>query len=265
MTFNYRLLHFYLYFLLIILNIHCGKTSITFSDNDKIKNEITDAVHLYSSDNWENREKAVVSMYKYKDSIFSQNIFLFFLKATEDRQSSVRIKAIQGLHLMSDPAAIDRLRDLALADPKKNVRWHALLALGDYSIKENEKIFNESFSSRDWLIREAAIIGILKIKDPETQRNNISLIIKAINDPVISVRLAALQNIHYKHELLYPVIASIINNRKSSPSVLKAALSAINGYRLDYKTRDKLISMLTHYDRNIRIMSFRALKDEPEY
>ena len=118
MIFNYRLLNFYLFFFLVIINIHCGKTAIPFSDNDKIKDEITEAVHLYSSDNWESREKAVVSMYKYKDSIFSQNIFLFFLKATEDRQSSVRIKAIQGLHLMSDPAALDRLRDMALEDPK---------------------------------------------------------------------------------------------------------------------------------------------------
>ncbi len=263
MACNHRLLN-YLLLLLILTNISCGRSSISLNENDRIKNEITDAVHLYSSDNWEQREKAVVSMYKYKDSIFSENIFLFFLKATEDRQSAVRIKAVQGLHLMSNPAAIDRLKVLAMDDPKANVRWHAILALGDYRIKDNENIFIESYKSSDWLVREAAIKGILKIKDPEIQEKNISLIIQAINDPVISVRLAALQNIEYKNELLYPEIAGIINNKKSSLSILKAALSAIKGYRLDYKTRDKLISLLTHYDRKIRIMAFRALKDEPE-
>jgi HEAT repeat protein len=262
MIVNRRLLYFLLY-IILLFTINCGKSPLKFSETDKIRNEITDAIHLYSSDNWEKRERAVVSMYKYKDSIFSENIFLFFLKATEDRQSSVRIKAVQGLHLMSNPAALDRLRILALEDPKANVRWHAILALGDYRMKENENIFTESFKSRDWLVREAAIKGILKINDAEIQERNIPLIIKAINDPVISVRLAALQNIEYKHELLYPEIAGLINNKKSSPSILKAALSAIKGYRLDYKTRDKLISLLTHYDRKIRIMAFRALKDEP--
>jgi HEAT repeat protein len=258
-----RRLLYYLLYVILLFNINCGKSPLTFSENDKIRDEITNAIHLYSSNNWEKREKAVVSMYKYKDSIFSQNILLFFLKATEDRQSAVRIKAVQGLHLMLNLSAIERLREMALQDPKANVRWHAILALGDYRIKENENIFLESFKSRDWLVREAAIKGILKIKDPDTQKKNIPLIIEAINDPVISVRLATLQSIEYKHELLYPHIAATINNKKSSLSILKAALSAIKGYRLDYKTRDKLISMLTHYDRNIRIMAFHALREEP--
>lgn len=263
MAIIHRLSYYSLLIILILSILQCGRASNPFSENDKIRDEITEAVHLYSSDNWEKREKAVVSMYKYKDSIFSENIFLFFLKATEDRQPAVRIKAIQGLHLMGDPAAIGALKMLALEDPRANVRWHAILALGDYRIKENENIFTESFKSSDWLVREAAVMGILKIDDPETQERNIPLVIEAFNDPVISVRLSALQNIEYKHDLLYPEIADIINDKKSSPSILKAALSAIKGYRLDYKTRDKLISMLTHYDSEIRIMAFHALRNEP--
>jgi hypothetical protein len=45
---------------------------------------------------------------------------------------------------------------------------------------------------------------------------------------------------------------------------MKAALNAIRGYRLDLKTRERLISLLTHYDRDIRISAFRVLREEPE-
>lgn len=232
-------------------------------NNDKIKSRINASENLYSSDNWEDREKAVIDLYYYKNSFYSRDILLFFLKASEDRHSAVRIKAVNGLHLMPDPAALERLRIMAKEDPKINVRWHAIQALADYRIKENEKLFVESFKSSDWLIREAAIIGLLKINNPESQIKNILLIKKGLNDPVISVRLATLQNLELKNELFYPDITKIINDKQSSPSILKAALSAIKGYRLDYTTRDRLITLLTHYESEIRIEAFRALKEEP--
>lgn len=258
-----RLIFYFILIFLPLMHLYCGKSAATFRENDKIKNKITDSVHLYSSDNWEDREKAVISLYNYKDSLFSRNILLFFLKASEDRHSAVRIKAIKGLHLMTDPAALGCLRIMAREDPKINVRWHAIQALADYKINDNEKLFVESFKSSDWIIREAAIVGLLKINNTESQTKNISLIKNGINDPVISVRLATLQNLELKHDLFYPDIAKIINDQKNSLSILKAALSAIKGYKLDYNTRNRLISLLTHYDREIRVLAFRALKEEP--
>lgn len=246
-----------------LVYISCNKSAAELRDNDKIKNKINDSLLLYSSDNWEDREKAVINLYSYKNSFYSRNILLFFLKATEDRHSAVRIKAVNGLHLMPDPVALDRLKIIAKEDPKANVRWHAIQALSDYRIKENEAIFVESFKSKDWIIREAAIIGLLKINNPKSQIRNILLIKDGLNDPVISVRLATLQNLELKNDLFYPDITKIIIDNKSSHSILKAALFAIKGYKLDYNTRDKLISLLTHYDREIRIGAFRALKEEP--
>lgn len=254
---------YFIIFFLPLLHLSCGKSVADYSKDNIIKNKITESVHLYSSDNWEDREEAVITLYKYKNSVFSGNILLFFLKASEDRHSSVRITAIKGLHQMTDPAALARLRIMAMEDRKINVRWHALEALADYRIKDNEKFFTENFKSEDWIIREAAIIGLLKINDPESQIKNISIIKDGINDPVISVRLATLHNLELKHDLFYPDIAKIINDKQSSHSILKAALYAIKGYRLDYNTRDRLISLLTHYNREIRVFAFRALKEEP--
>lgn len=263
MHLNYRL---FLYFLLISLSfvcISCGRSALDSGNNYKIKNKINASVSLYSSNNWEDREKAVIDLYYYKNSIYSRDILQFFLKASEDRHSAVRIKAVNGLHLMPDPAALERLRVMAREDPKTNVKWHAIQALADYRIKENEELFVASFKSSDWLIREAAIIGLLKINNPESQTKNILLIKNGLNDPVISVRLATLENLELKSELFYPDITKIINDQQSSHSILKAALSAIKGYRLDYTTRDKLITLLTHYESEIRIKAFRALKEEP--
>jgi HEAT repeat protein len=247
----------------VIFTLSCGKSIKPFSDAEKIKSEITAAVHQYSSDNWEERERAVVRMHRYGDSAFAANVTLFFIKATEDRQPLVRIKAVQGLRIKKDPAALARLRVMAREEPRSNVRWHTLLALGDYGLAENEPFFIEGFKSRDWIIREASVIGILSIIDMETQKRNIPLIKNAINDNILSVRLAALNHLKFKDELLYTEIAGIINNRKSSRSLLKAALGAIKGYRLDLKTRERLISLLTHYDRDIRVSAFRVLREEP--
>lgn len=263
MLLNHRLFFYFLLILLSLVYISCGKSALDPGNNDAIKNKFTASVNLYSSNNWEEREKAVIDLYYYKNSFYSRNILLFFLKASEDRHSAVRIKAINGLHLMPDPAALERLRIMAREDPKANVRWHAIQALADYRIKENEELFVESFKSSDWLIREAAIVGLLKINNPESQIRNILLIKDGLNDPVISVKLATLQNLELKNELFYPDITKIINDTQSSHSILKAALSAIKGYRLDYNTRDRLITLLTHYESEIRIEAFRALKEEP--
>jgi len=254
----------FLSFLSLLFVLSCGKAITPFSDAEKIKNEITAAVHQYSSDNWEERERAVVRMHRYADSAFAVNVTLFFIKATEDRQPLVRIKAVQGLRIRKDPAALNRLRVMALEEPRTNVKWHTLLALGDYGLSENESFFIEGFKSRDWIIREASVIGILGIIDPETQRRNIPLLKMAINDNILSVRLAALNHLELKDDLLYVEIAGIVNDRKSSRSLMKAALTAIKGYRLDLKTRERLISLLTHYDRDIRVSAFHVLREEPE-
>ncbi len=248
----------------LLFTLTCGKSLAPFSDAEKIKGEITAAVHRYSSDNWEERERAVVRMHRYADSAFAVNVTLFFIKATEDRQPAVRIKALQGLRIRKDPAALKRLREMARHEPRTNVRWHTLLALGDYGLPENEEFFIEGFKSRDWIIREASVIGILSIIDMETQKRNIPLLKNAMNDSILSVRLATLNHLKLKDDLLYVEIAKVINNRKSGRSLMKAALNAIRGYRLDLKTRERLISLLTHYDRDIRISAFRVLREEPE-
>ena len=62
--------------------------------------------------------------------------------------------------------------------------------------------------------------------------------------------------------MIYNEIVKIIKNKSSGLSLLKAALSAARGYRFDEETRERIVKLLTHRNREIRILSLQALKQE---
>ena len=251
--------------LLIIMNvtllISCSSTA-RFSDDAEIQNNIKSAVNNYNSDNWEIRLKSIRSVSKYSDSIYAKNSMLLVIKALDDSHSSIRIEALKILRKIKAPAAEEKIRAIALTDMNSNARYYAFAALGEYRNIKNETAFIKGLESRDWLVREAALSGLMGINDPEIQIKYIDIILNAMKDKNVSIKLACISSLTIKDPLIYSELSKIINNKKSSLYLLKAALKQIKGYKIDDKTKNRLISLLTHRDKEIRILSLQALKLE---
>ena len=85
-----------------------------------------------------------------------------------------------------------------------------------------------------------------------------------MNDPSIAVRIETLRHVRIRDAGLYREISALINNQKTGISLLKAALTAVTGYRIDEKTKKRIIKLLTHENRNVRVLALRALKKDEE-
>lgn len=250
-------------FLLLIISLSCS-TKTPATENTEARDAITRSVKLYSSGNWEIRRMAISRVVAYSGTAYSRNVILLLLKATDDPYPLVRVEALHALARIKTESAHDRIREMALYDSEAVVRWSAYKALEIYRSADDEPVFIKGYSDSDWLIREAAIRGLLVIENDDVQARNIGLIISAVNDSNVSVRIAALNNLKFRHDLLYSEIISLINNKTTGISLLKAALTAVSGYRLDEKTRNRLVKLLTHGNSEIRVLSLRALKKDEE-
>lgn len=249
-------------FLAIIALASCSLKSGLYPEDTEARSSIRNSINDYSSEDWEVRLSAVKRASKYSDTVYAKNVILLMLLAADDYHPLVQIEAIKSLRNTRTEAAREKLRELALNDTDHNVRRTAITALQDYSDPENAEIFLAGIESSDWLIREASYTGLLRIKPDDIQRNYIGKIIKGMKDRNISVRLAVLYNLKIKDPLLYNEIAGIINNRKTGISMLKGALVAINGYTFDDRTRERLLDLLTHRNKDVRLLSLQALKRE---
>lgn len=238
----------------------CSMKNGIFLEDETIKHEINTIINNYSSDDWEVRLKAVKDASIYTDTPYSKNIITFMINASDDYHPLVRIEAIKNLKRMKSYAALEKLRKISLTEQDINVRRAAIKALQDYSQPANAGIFIMGIESRDWLTREESYIGLLKIRPDEYQRQYIGKIIKGMKDPSLSVRIAVFNNVKLKDPLLYNEIAGVINNRKSEISLLKSALVAVNGYTFDDRTRGRLQDLLTHRNKDVRLLSLQALK-----
>jgi HEAT repeat protein len=256
---------FFLIHIILILSgllVLCCSSNNKFIEDMAAQQEITSAVNNYNSKNWEVRLESVKNISKYSDSVYAKNSLLLLMKALDDSHSKIRIETLKTLKVMKAPAAEEKIGSMALNDINSNVRFFAFSALEEYGSIQNEDIFINGIDDTDWLIKEAALKGLMKIKDPEIQIKHINIIISAINDKNISIKLAAISNLNIKDPLIYDKLSEIINNKESGLSVLKAALEKIKGYKLDNKTKGRLIELLTHRDKNVRILSLQALKQE---
>lgn len=249
--------------ILFVLTTGCSRTSLTSGD-PVAKEIITRSIRQYSSENWEIRKLSVARAANYTDSAYTKNLVLFFLMASNDPHPLVRVEALRALKKMRAESAMVKIRYHALYDPDVTARWTAYTALEEYHSAENESAFITGCRDSDWLIRESAVRGLLGIDDPVVQNRNIDLVISMINDSNISVRIETLNNLKYKDQRIYTEISRIINNKKMGRTVLRSALIAVAGYRLDTTTRKRLIRLLTHSSSEIRILAYRALKKDDE-
>jgi len=248
-------------FLQVLMLLRCSSTN-RFSEDIEIQNNITTAVNNYNSDNWETRLNSVKIVSKYSESVYAKNSMLLVIKALDDSHSIVRIEALKVLKKMKAPAAEEKIGILALTDENANARFFAFSALEEYQNIKNEDIFIKGLNDRDWLVKEASLKGLMKINDPEIQIKYIDIILNAMKDKNISIKLACISNITIKDPLIYVELAGIINNKESSLYTLKAALAKIKGYKIDDKTKKRIIALLTHRDKEVRILSLQALKQE---
>jgi len=246
---------------LVLTNTSCSGNQIVSSDS-VVKSEIIKGINDYSSENWEIRLRGVQTVSNYGNTIYAKNVLLLLMKAADDMHPRVRCDALTGLKKMAAPAAMEKIRELALTDKDSNVRLFAISALEVYKSIQNEDIFLKGLDDQNWFVRETSLRGLLLIDDQYLQTRHKDIIIKAISDDNISIRLTALNSVRIKDPLLYTEISRIINNKESGLSILKAALFAVKGYRLDDITRNRIISLLIHRDEDIRLLSLQVLKAE---
>lgn len=250
-----------LIYLQILFFISCISSN-RFSNDAKIEKNITNAVNNYNSDNWEKRLESIKSISKYTNSIYAKNTMLLVIRALDDSHSAVRIEALKILKIMKVPAAEEKIGTIALTDNNYNARSFAFSALSEFRNINNENIFLKGLENKDWLVRESSLIGLMKINDPEIQIKHIDIILKSIKDKNVSIKLACISNLVIKDPLIYAELSKIINNKKSDLYILKTALNKIKGYKIDDKTKDRIITLLTHRDKEIRILSLKALQQE---
>jgi hypothetical protein len=230
--------------------------------------EINYALKKFESSNWQVRSKTLSDATSYLNNLSYLPLRLkseeLYLKGSFDEHPEVRIESIPGLIIIYSDRTRSRVMQMALVDESDNVKWIAIKTLAIQKNLENAHIFARSYKNEDPLIREAAITGLLSIADLQTAITYQRIIIAALNDPTISVRVATLKTLSYKNPELYTPIVQNLKTEKQSISLLTATLQAMQGYVLDDETKKLLIEFLSHRNRQIRIWSLRVLKAEQQ-
>ncbi len=214
-------------------------------------------IRQMESKNWQQREQAAeeLALYPGKESTAA------LVDALDDRHGAVIIQALQSLAPRTSPEALPEIRKLAKNHRSPNVRWYALQALAGYEDALNAPVFLDGLQSDDWLIREASIIGLLKVEDYGTRYVCLPAIVETLNDLSTSVQIAAMNHLSLIDDRIYNILVSKIKEGSdSSPAVMGAALGALGDYRLDAETHERVVELLGHQNRNIRLMALRLLK-----
>ncbi len=253
-----------------LLSFGCAKKIIFKADKvgqDNIKTITTGL----NSTNWQERLQTVkeiskhISQKGYDSDLTDEVILNLLIKATQDTHEAVIIESIKGLSVLKYPEAMEMLSNLAMDDKNSNIRWYAIQALSLFKNSENIPVFLKGLKSDDWLIRESSIKGLLHL-DMAFNDDYIPVIISAINDQNESVKTAALLNLKIKDEKLYETIKKIFLNKKNDTKVnlIRAALTALEGYTLDDKVKERIIDFLTDRNSEVRILALRVLKKDYE-
>lgn len=183
--------------------------------------------------------------------------------AAQDPQQAVRIEALESFAKIKSEQSLSMIKKAALGDKDGNVRWYAIKLLRKYNDPSIADIYIKGFGSDDWLIREESIKGICSLDDDVIKQRMVPYIIKAINDSSTSVMLTTLHLVRIKDDRIYRAIAEKLGKATEyNYSLLEATLTAMTGYRLDPKTKEKVINLLVHNNVHIRILALRVLKKD---
>lgn len=222
-----------------------------------------DMANKYASGNWMERRGAVREIVNYFGKEKNDLIIGTLLVAAQDPSSAVRIEAVTGLARIKSDQTIPIIKRMATIEKEGNVRWYALKALQTTGDPSRADIFMQGLESDDWLIREESVRGLTGMDEATIRARLIPSLVKAINDKSSSVAITALRTIAIKEERLYNAIAKrLVSCSPYDYSLLEASLTALNGYRLDPKTKEKVGNLLLHDNRTIRVLALRVLKKE---
>jgi HEAT repeat protein len=227
------------------------------------RQNVRNAANKYATGDWIERGKAVREIIKYYGPEKNDLIVGTLLVAIQDPYPSVRIEALKGFYRFKLESSHDVIRKTISEDKSAEVRRYALRALRAFKDPVDVDIFIRGFHSEDWLIREESIKGLLVMNDETIKARLIPIIISAMNDPAISVSITTLRRLKTKDDKLYQAITEKFNSETEyNYSLLEATLIALKGYKLDEKTRARVINLLVHQNITIRLLALKVLKKE---
>jgi HEAT repeat protein len=246
------------YFIFACLLLACAKgVLLKQSDEDAVNA----AAKLYESSGWDRRLRAVEQL----AGIRSGKAVDLLIRATGDVHPLVRIEAINGLAKSDAARARRTVKNIAEYETNSNVRWYALKALSGFRDPTAAPAFANGLRSDDMLIREESIRGLLMIDDFAIKYISIPYILQALEDPVMNVRLAALDTLSIRDERIYKMLTDMLDREVFYKyTVLKAVLRALYGYALDPLTRKIVTGYLVHPNVDVRLLSLRVLKKDRE-
>lgn len=216
---------------------------------------------MYESDDWTVRKKAVAKASR----LITPDATELLLKATHDSHATVQIEAISGLRRHKSPRVQERIRELAEISENLNIKWNALKTLGYYREPTAALIFAKNLKHDDWLIREESIKGLLKIDDYAIRYVSVPYVIEALEDPSMSVKLTTLKYLRVTDPRIYNRLTGILLSAENTQlELIDETLNALKEYKLDLKTREKVIGYLTHQNREIRLTAYRVLIAQKE-
>jgi HEAT repeat protein len=217
----------------------------------------------YARGNWMDRRDAVREIVRYVGPQKNDLIIGTLKVAARDAHPAVRIEAIKCLPAVRSEETLALLKQAATVDRDGNVRWHALQSLRLIRDPSAADTYIAGLSSDDWLVREESIRGILDLDESTVRPRLVPAIIRALGDPRSSVVITTLLNLKVRDDALYRAItARLFACSDFDYSMLEAALTALEGYSLDPKTKEKVINLLVHNNYRIRVLALRALKKD---
>jgi len=244
------------------VNISCFFRSQTiFQKNPDLLYEIK--LDL-SSSRWDIRIQGLQKLEnikEYHQLPESEQLIMF---ASFDERALVRVQTIHMLTELKTQSAFYRIYTLA-EDNESNVRWKAIVALGNLKERQAIPILLESALSDDWLIREASYKSINKTLLTSDGDKFRDIIIRGILDPVTAVKCAALYDIPFYHPDIYSAIKSVLLQNNIPETLLAACFEGIRGYALDSTVKDFFINYLTDKNPELRIHALRVLKENNKY
>jgi hypothetical protein len=215
----------------------------------------------YAMGNWMVRRDAVREIVRYIGPQKNDLIIGTLKVASTDPHTAVRIEAMKCIPLIKNPEMLALLKKTAESDRDGNVRWYALQSLRLFRDPSAADVFARGLASGDWLIREASIRGILDLDETTVRPRLIPHIIRALGDPRTSVVITTLTGLKIRDDALYRAITGrLFSSTDSDYSMLEAVLTALEGYSLDPKTKEKVINLLVHNNYRIRVLALRVLK-----
>ena len=263
--------------LFVTLSVTLNSCDIRNLQKEQAELKILDQVveKEYSQRHWDKRVQAVSRITLYLSGKNEKQISLIksspeysqlvdqLISFSHDIHGAVRIEVLKVFSLIRPEKAYPRISEMAMNDASGNVQWYALKTLALYQNENSSQIFSEKLRSDDWVLREASIIGILMLNTEFQKSSLLPVICSTIEDPNESVSSTALSLVTIREPEIYQSVVKVFRKKeKFSTKMLTAMMRALNGFILEADIKKRVISCLTHHDKNVRILALRVLKRE---